>query len=144
MLTHSLGIGYFFWLLFGLFGIHRFYFGRKGTGFLYLLTFGVAGIGYIVDAFRIPTMHHAVKRSYQAGKYSYTTCWVLLLLLGLVGAHRFYLGQWKSGLLYALTLGLGGLGLLYDLFILNDMLSEANEAWILSPPQRASATPSFG
>ena len=40
------------WLLLvflGMFGIHRFYLGKIGTGILYLLTFGLCGLGYIYD-----------------------------------------------------------------------------------------------
>lgn len=35
--------------LFGYFGAHYFYVGRKGAGILYLLTVGIFGIGWIVD-----------------------------------------------------------------------------------------------
>ncbi len=40
------------WLLLvflGMFGIHRFYLGKIWTGILYLLTFGLCGLGYIYD-----------------------------------------------------------------------------------------------
>lgn len=38
-----------FCILLGYLGIHRFYVGKVGTGILYLLTGGLAGIGIIVD-----------------------------------------------------------------------------------------------
>ena len=36
-------------LLAGPLGIHRFYVGKNGTGFLYLFTLGFLGIGSLVD-----------------------------------------------------------------------------------------------
>ena len=40
--------------LFGLSGIHRFYLGKPISGFLYLCTFGLFGVGQLVDLFLIP------------------------------------------------------------------------------------------
>ena len=37
----------------GLFGAHRFYVGKTGTGLLYLFTGGLLGVGWIVDIFVI-------------------------------------------------------------------------------------------
>jgi TM2 domain-containing membrane protein YozV len=54
----STGMAYLLWCacFFGGAGIHRFYLGKYGTGILYLLTFGLFGIGQIIDLFRIPGM----------------------------------------------------------------------------------------
>jgi hypothetical protein len=43
------------WMI-GLAGLHRIYLGRYGTGFLYLFTWGLFGIGQIIDLFQIPRM----------------------------------------------------------------------------------------
>ena len=40
-------------ILFGMFGFHRFYVNKGGTGILYLLTFGFFGIGWIIDIIMI-------------------------------------------------------------------------------------------
>ena len=36
-------------MLFGYFGAHKFYEGKTGMGLLYLFTFGLVGIGWIID-----------------------------------------------------------------------------------------------
>ena len=36
-------------LLFGYFGVHRFYVGKKGSGILWLCTVGLCGYGWIID-----------------------------------------------------------------------------------------------
>lgn len=38
-----------------------------------------------------------------------TTAWLLWIFLGVFGAHRYYLGDWKMAI--AMTLTLGGLGI---------------------------------
>jgi TM2 domain-containing membrane protein YozV len=130
MMTHGIFVGYALWLVTGLFGVHRFYFGKRASGVLYMLTLGVAGIGWLIDLFLIPSMRRASHGRFQAGRYSYSVGWFLLVFLGLFGAHRFYARKWWSGLLYLCTLGVLGLGFLYDLFAYNDVLSDTNETWI--------------
>ncbi len=46
-------VAFFLCLFFGTFGVHRFYERKIGTGILWLLTFGLFGLGYIVDLFSI-------------------------------------------------------------------------------------------
>lgn len=61
MKKKSTGWAYLWWLIggFGVFGFHRFYLGHIGTGFLYIFTMGVFGIGALIDLFRIPSMVEA-------------------------------------------------------------------------------------
>jgi TM2 domain-containing membrane protein YozV len=49
----SKGVAFLLWLFLGLFGGHRFYLGKIGTGILYLCTLGVFGIGWIIDLFTL-------------------------------------------------------------------------------------------
>ena len=53
--THSLLVGYLLWI-FGFLGAHRFYFGRPVSGTVYLFTFGLLGIGWLVDLFLMPSL----------------------------------------------------------------------------------------
>lgn len=56
--------------------------------------------------------------------------WLLLLFLGLVGAHRFYLGRATSGLLLILsnlTIVGGFIWVFIDLFLLSGMIRARRE-----------------
>jgi len=46
-------VAFFLCLLLGAFGAHNFYVGRIGRGFLFLLTFGLCGVGIIIDLITI-------------------------------------------------------------------------------------------
>ncbi len=51
---YSVFIAYLLLIFGGVLGVHRFYMGKIGTGLLYLLTGGLAGIGCIYDFFTLP------------------------------------------------------------------------------------------
>ena len=123
--THSKLIGYVLWL-FGFLGAHRFYYGRPLTGTLWFFTLGLLLVGWLVDLFLIPGMDRAADRRFVDGPVDYNVAWILLTFLGVFGVHRFYLGKWPSGLLYLLTLGLFGIGVIYDFWTLNTQVSEIN------------------
>ncbi|QDU96014.1 NINE protein [Lignipirellula cremea] len=124
--THSVAVGYLTWLV-GFFGAHRFYYGKKVTGVIWFFTLGLLFIGWLVDLFLIPSMDRNADLRYRAGEYDYTIGWALLCFLGPLGIHRFYLGKPMTGVLYLLTGGLVGIGLLYDLLTLNEQISARNE-----------------
>lgn len=124
--THSVGVGYLLWV-FGFMGAHRFYFGKTKTGILYFATFGLLFIGWIVDAFLIPSMDREASFSYKEGNVNYTIAWILLTFLGIFGIHRFYMGKWVTGLIYFFTGGLCLVGYLYDYCTLNEQISAQNQ-----------------
>ena len=123
--THPALGGYLCWLL-GFFGLHRFYFGKTISGLIYLFTFGLLGIGWIVDLFLIPSMARDAQHTFAAGRRDYSLAWLLLIFLGCFGVHRMYLDRWISGVIYLLTGGLFGLGWLYDFFVLNHLVDDEN------------------
>ncbi len=123
--THSLAVGYLLWI-FGFMGSHRFYFGRPVSGTIYFFTLGLLGIGWLIDLILMPMLEDKAERRFQGGEYSYTIAWVALTFLGIFGIHRFYQGKIGTGLLYLFTLGLFGIGVLYDYWTLNDQLSQRN------------------
>ena len=123
--THSLTVGYILWL-FGFLGAHRFYYGKKWTGLLWLLTGGLLGIGWLIDLILMPALEREADQRYAAGRFDYTVSWILLTFGGVFGLHRFYLGRWKSGLLWLFTGGLFGFGWAFDFLSMNEMVQEAN------------------
>lgn len=58
---------------------------------------------------------------------SLRAAYLWLLPLGFFGAHRFYLGSPATGVLYALTLGLFGIGVLVDLIVLPRQVRRLND-----------------
>lgn len=124
--THSKTIGYLAWI-FGFFGAHRFYYGKQITGTIWFFTFGLLGIGWLVDFFLIPSMDAEADHKYRAGKVNYSVAWILLVFLGFFGVHRFYMGKWISGIFFLLTMGFLGMGYLYDMWTLNEQVDSLNK-----------------
>ena len=125
--THSLAIGYLAWV-FGFLGMHRFYYGKPVTGTIWFCTGGLLLIGWIIDFFLIPSMDANADRRYLPGRLDYNIAWLLLVvpLFGITGLHRFYMGKIVTGIIWLVTGGLLGIGWLYDLWTLNEQVSEIN------------------
>lgn len=124
--SHSVLMGYLLWI-FGFMGSHRFYYGRPITGTIWFFTLGLFFIGWIIDLFLIPAMNQDAERRYYDGDVDFNITWLLLTFLGVFGIHRFYMGKIFTGILYLLTVGLFGLGILYDYWTLNEQIDEINE-----------------
>ena len=58
--------------------------------------------------------------------YSVGVAYLLWFFLGVIGAHRFYVGKLGTGLLYLVTGGLFGVGWFFDLFRIPGLVREAN------------------
>ncbi|NBQ23403.1 MAG: NINE protein [Verrucomicrobia bacterium] len=135
MNTHSKLIGYLLWIV-GFTGAHRFYFGKPLTGTLWFLTGGFFLVGWLIDLLLIPGMDRQADRRYATGAIDYSIGWLLLTFLGVLGAHRFYMGKWISGLIYLLISGMAvlfpplvlfiAIGYGVDLFTLNGQIHSLN------------------
>jgi TM2 domain-containing membrane protein YozV len=126
--THGVLVGYGLWL-FGFLGAHRFYYGRRITGTIWLCTLGLLGVGWLLDLFLMPFLARNASERYHDGPYRYDVGWLLLTYGGIFGLHRFYQGKVGTGLLYLCTGGLLGAGIVYDFWTLNEQISQANGGW---------------
>jgi TM2 domain-containing membrane protein YozV len=59
-------------------------------------------------------------------KKDVTVAYLLWLFLGLIGAHKFYLGKIGMGILYIFTGGLFLIGLFVDLFTIPKQVEKYN------------------
>ena len=123
--THSKFIGYVLWI-FGFTGSHRFYYGKPISGTIWFFTLGLFLIGWLIDLFLIPSMDRQADLRFRAGRIDYTIAWILLTFLGVFGVHRMYMGKWISGIIYLLTGGVLGFGVLYDFLTLNNQITIIN------------------
>ena len=123
--THNLGIGYLLWI-FGFMGAHRFYYGRPVSGTIWFLTLGLLGSGWLIDLVLMPSLDRSAELRYDSGPVDHNVTWILLTFVGVFGIHRIYMGKYFTGLIYFLTVGLAGFGILYDYWTLNEQVSAAN------------------
>lgn len=65
-MKYSLPVAYALWVLSGggALGLHRFYLGKAGTGFLWLFTGGLAGVGCVYDLFTLPRQVREANAAY--------------------------------------------------------------------------------
>lgn len=69
----------------------------------------------------------------------FTTVLLLLLLVGAVGVHRFYVGKYGTGIIIIIvslfTMGIGGIiWVIIDLILLLNNRFTDNEGIVISPP----------
>lgn len=94
-------------------GFHHFYLNNKWIGILYLCTFGIFGIGWIIDAFLMPkhvnlaNSNSNIFKNILESKLT-VTCILAISPTGLCGAHHYYLHNYYFGVLYTFTLGIFG------------------------------------
>ncbi len=61
---------------------------------------------------------------------STAVAYILWLFFGLIGVHRFYCGRVGTGILWFFTGGVFGIGWLVDVFLIPDMVEEANREYL--------------
>lgn len=109
--------------------------GRYGWGALYTFTLGLLGLGWLVDAFRIPSLvrntnakireqRHVLIQKRVCDGYA-----LAISPLGILGMQHFYLGRYGIGTYYFLTLGGFGIGWIADWFRMKWLVERVNEEY---------------
>ncbi|KAL3885058.1 hypothetical protein ACJMK2_025156 [Sinanodonta woodiana] len=128
--TKSVVDAYILGIVFGCLGAHHFYLRRIGFGVLYFFTFGLFGVGYLIDLFRMPYLVAMTNKEIAdpklRNKANISDAYVLWFPCGILGFHHFYLKNPGLGVLYFLTLGVFGIGWLIDLFRIPSLVQEHN------------------
>ena len=92
--------------------------------FVHLVCWALAGFWIFFSL----SMAREADLRFTEGKINYDVAWILLTFLGIFGIHRFYMGKWISGILYLFTLGIFGMGYIYDFWTLKDQITVVNKA----------------
>ena len=116
-------------------GAHHFYLRRWAWGIAYFFTFGLFGIGWVIDMCRMPTLvkmanEKLLEKCEEPSKdklacEAYVLC--LVPFTGLLGGHHYYLGRYVFGIMYTFTFGLLGLGWLVDICRLTCLVNRVNK-----------------
>lgn len=123
----SLSDAYLLAVFLGLFGAHYFYLRRPRWGLLYLFTFGLLGVGWLIDLFRLKFLVSRFNEDpNQADKKRLDDAYVLWFLGGFLGFHHFYLKNKQIGILYLCTFGIFGFGWIIDAFLMPKHVKLAN------------------
>lgn len=141
---NSLLVAYTFNLfpLTGVLGGHHFYLGRYFFGFAYFFTFGLFGIGWFLDIFRLPIIVRRANEKIHNQKYNciptpqkvyMDDAYILWFPFGLLGFHHFYLRRFVWGFLYLFSFGLFGIGWLVDMCRIPRLVRELNERFKMAP-----------
>lgn len=134
---------YLLWFPLGIIGLHHYYLRRPVWGIVYTLSGGIFCIGWIVDAFRLPSLvrgtndrllqEHLQKDPAPApapAPFRVSLCNAYLLCmvppLGILGAHHFYLRRYVMGTFYLCTGGGFGIGWVVDWFRLKWLTERTN------------------
>lgn len=123
----TLDDAYVTWI-FGILGAHHFYLGNNEFGFAYLFTFGMGGVGWLIDFFRMPILVKRANDENPSPEKHLDDAYILTFPLGVLGLQHFYLGRPCWGTTYALTFGLLSFGFLIDIIRMPYLVREVNEA----------------
>ncbi len=123
-------------------GVHHQYLGRPLYRIPYNLSAGLFLSGWLSDIIRVKCLVRqcnaeidllrsgvsmADMKRQDIWDCSLTQAYMFGCTLGIFGAHRFYLGQYKYGFLYAFTLGFLLVGWIYDLVRMKTLVDTANQ-----------------
>ncbi|CAD5114855.1 unnamed protein product [Dimorphilus gyrociliatus] len=132
----------------GFLGAHHFYLNRPGWGVIYIFTFGLFGLGWVVDWFRLPFLVRDAnerlanpERMHIKKLHDVYVAW--LPLGGMLGFHHYYMGRTGWGVAYTFTLGFLTIGWLIDLFIIPKLLRERNKRIETNGPAKKSAASAY-
>ena len=98
-------------------------------GFLYLFTFGVYGVGWVLDGFFMPSLvdQSNTKEKYTTDLEILKTYLIAASPFGVLGGHQYYSGRKLWGLSYTLTLGGCGVWWMIDLFRISAIVHRRKE-----------------